>query len=63
MIFIIGTGKVIALSPPKYLYKGRFLKSAAALETASETPKIAFAPRIDLFSLPSNSNIILSISF
>ncbi len=27
MIFIIGTGKVIALSPPKYLYKGRFLKS------------------------------------
>lgn len=36
---------------------------AAAFATASETPKIAFAPNLDLFSVPSKSIINLSIAF
>lgn len=38
-----------------------FLK-APALATANETPKIALAPSLDLFGVPSNFNIISSIA-
>ncbi|KAE9527300.1 hypothetical protein AGLY_012998 [Aphis glycines] len=48
----------------KYLFKIKgmpFLK-APALATANETPKIALAPSLDLFGVPSNFNIISSIA-
>ena len=57
MIFIIGTGNVFAETPPIYLYKGIPNSLAAAFATAKETPKIAFAPNLDLFGVPSKSII------
>ena len=38
-----------------------FFSFAAALATASETPKMALAPRTDLFLVPSIEIICLSI--
>ena len=55
IIFIIGTGICIAPEPPKYLYRGSPASSAAALATAIETAKVAFAPSRALLSLPSKS--------
>jgi len=52
-IFIIGTGSMVALTPPTYLYSGRSQESAAALQTARDTPRIALAPRLPLSSVPS----------
>ena len=46
----------------KYLYNGIFLQFAAALATANDTAKIAFAPSRDLLSRPSNFIIASSIS-
>ena len=53
MTFIIGTGSVRAPGPPRYWKSGRPEASAAARATASDTPRIAFAPRLPLFSVPS----------
>ena len=61
-IFIIGKGNSLAFTPPKYLYRGCPKASAAALATARETPKIAFAPSLPLLGVPSNSIINLSIA-
>ena len=62
IIFIIGTGRVNAELPPIYSYSGIFLLFAAACEIAKETPKMALAPKIHLFSVPSISIIRLSNS-
>ncbi len=63
MIFIIGTGSVLALTPPTYLNNDKPNSSAAAFATASDTPKIAFAPSFDLLGVPSKSIIVLSTRF
>ena len=55
-------GNVLEFIPPRYLYNGIFKKSELALAQASDTPRIAFAPKILLFSLPSSWIIVLSIS-
>jgi len=60
--FIIGTGRTLELIPPRYLYKGMPKDSAAARATAMDTARIALAPSFPLFSVPSRSIIILSIS-
>lgn len=55
MTFIAGTGRTICLVPANsaiYLYNGIPLCTAPALQTASETPKIALAP-----SFAKNSEI------
>ena len=62
MMFIMGTGSTLALAPPRYLYKGSIEAAAAALATAMETPRIAFAPSFFLLSVPSSSIIVLSMS-
>ncbi len=62
-IFIIGTGKVFALTPPTYLYNDIFDSFAAAFATANETPNIALAPSFDLLGVPSRSIIIWSMMF
>ena len=63
MIFIIGTGNVLAETPPTYLYKGIPNSFAAAFATARETPRMALAPNFALFGVPSNSIIVWSIKF
>ena len=63
IIFIIGTGSVLAETPPTYLYKGIPNSFAAALAAAKDTPRIALAPNFDLFGVPSKSIINLSIRF
>ena len=52
-MFIIGTGNLFPLIPPKNLYRGISRAFAAALATAIETAKIAFAPNFDLSFVPS----------
>ena len=59
-MFIIGTGIVFALNPPRYWYKGISRAAAAAFATAIETPRIAFAPSLALFGVPSSSIMALS---
>ena len=54
MIFIIGIGNILALTPPIYLYRGKPALSAAHLAVAKEAPKMAFAPKLPLFLEPSN---------
>ena len=61
-MFIIGIGNVFAFVPPMYLYRLIPSAFAAALATASDTPSVAFAPNLPLFSVPSNSISFLSIS-
>ena len=58
IIFIIGTGKVLALTPPTYLNRDNPNSLAAALATARETPKMALAPNFDLLGVPSKSIIV-----
>src|SRR3954453_2391885 len=53
--FIIGTGSTWAASPRRQRHSGRPSSTAAAWAAASETPRIAFAPRRDLFGVPSRS--------
>jgi len=60
-MFIIGTGRVHAPTPPRYRYNGRPHASAAARATAIEAPRIAFAPSFPLFPVPSRSISIRSI--
>ena len=63
MIFIIGTGNVLAFTPPIYLYNSWLLSIAAALATAKETPSVALAPMFALLGVPSISINLASISF
>ena len=46
---------------PKCLNKAFLLNIAEHFELASETARVALAPRFVLFSLPSKSNKILSV--
>ena len=58
----MGTGNVLAFSPPIYWYSEVLEAAAAALATAKDTPKIALAPSFDLLGVPSKSIMVLSIS-
>ena len=53
--FIIGTGNVVASSPPRWRKSETPASAAAALALASETARIALAPRRPLFGVPSSS--------
>ena len=44
-----------------YLYRATPLWAAPALHTAKETPRIALAPSLDLFSVPSSASMKLSM--
>ena len=54
-MFIIGVGRILPFTPPRYWKSGRPTESAAALATAMETPRIAFAPSLPLLGVPSRS--------
>ena len=60
-MFIIGVGNFFASTPPKYLYKLIPKEFAAAFAHAIDTPRIAFAPRFSLCSVPSNFISVSSI--
>ena len=60
--FIIGTGRTLAPVPPRWRQSGSPASAAAARATASETPRIALAPRRDLFGVPSSSISVWSIA-
>ena len=54
--FIIGTGSTRAASPPRVSgQSGTSGPRPPRVATASETPRIALAPRRDLFGVPSSS--------
>ncbi len=53
--FSIGTGSAFPASPPIQRKSETPLCAAAAFDTASEQPRIAFAPRRLLFGVPSSS--------
>ena len=59
----MGIGIVYILSLFRYSYRGLFLAFDADFATASETPSIEFAPRYDLFGVPSKAIIASSIFF
>ena len=59
-MFIIGVGSTLPFTPPRYWKSGRPTDSAAALATAIDTPRIAFAPSLPLFGVPSSSMRVLS---
>ena len=61
-IFIIGTGNLKSLLSDRYSYSFLFSEIEAAFAIAIDTANIAFAPSLLLFSVPSNSTNILSIS-
>src|ERR1051325_3333843 len=52
MTLAIGTGRTFAFGPPRYLNSGMPIASAAAFAFASDTARIAFAPSLDLVSVP-----------
>ena len=52
--FIIGTGSTRAPAPPRWRHSGSPASAAAAFAAASDTPRIAFAPRRPLFGVPSS---------
>ena len=58
--FIIGTGRMWALSPPRYRHSGWRSSAADAWAAASDTARIAFAPSRDLFGVPSREISIRS---
>ena len=62
-MFIIGTGSLFALTPPRNLYSGMSSEIAAALAQAIDTARIAFAPSFDLSFVPSASIIALSTAY
>ena len=64
-IFINGMGRLYFSPSPslKSLNKGIFLAMALQCAVANDTPKIAFAPKFFLFSVPSISSNLLSICF
>ncbi|KAH3683892.1 hypothetical protein WICPIJ_005137 [Wickerhamomyces pijperi] len=49
-------GSGVSAKSCKCWYNGTFFSAAAALATAKETPKMALAPNLALFGVPSNSN-------
>ena len=55
--FIIGTGRTFASRLPRPIQRKSETpaSAAAAFAVASETPRIAFAPRRPLFGVPSSS--------
>ena len=53
--FSIGTGSVVASSPPRWRKSETPASAAAAFALASETPRIALAPSRPLFGVPSSS--------
>ncbi len=58
-----GHGRITSLLPARsatWRYSGTPLCAAPALQTANETPRIALAPSLLLFSVPSSSSMILS---
>jgi len=59
-MFIIGTGSRCAFGLPRYRNRLSPAESAAALATASDTPRIALAPSCDLSGVPSRSSIFWS---
>ena len=59
--FIMGTGIVLALTPPRYRYSGIPCWAAQARATARDAPRTALAPKRDLFSVPSASRRIRSM--
>ena len=59
-MFIIGTGRRFALTPPRKRYSGSSSAAAAALALAIDTARIAFAPRFDLSFVPSALSIAAS---
>ena len=48
MTLAMGTGRTLALGPPRYLKSGRPSASAAALALARETARMALAPELGL---------------
>ena len=60
--FMSGTGSVTAPVPPTYRKSGSAQASAAARQTAIETPRIALAPSAVFISVPSSSIMRRSIS-
>ena len=62
-MFSIGTGINPPATPPTYLHNGSSWTAAPACRQAIETPSIAFAPRLALFGVPSNSIMTSSIAF
>ncbi|CSI52633.1 Uncharacterised protein [Vibrio cholerae] len=65
MMFIIGRGientPGVPFSSAMCSYRGMPFAAAAAFAFARETARIAFAPKFDLFSVPSRSIMIWSI--
>ncbi|MNW19455.1 hypothetical protein D3C71_2194510 [compost metagenome] len=61
MMFIIGTGMEywpgVPFSSAMWAYSGMPLAWAAALAAARDTARMALAPRMALFSVPSSSII------
>ena len=62
-MFIIGTGRIFDFFEPRYLKSEIDFSMDADFAHANETPKIEFAPNLDLFEVPSNSIIFSSIFF
>ena len=60
--FMSGTGSTFESSPPIQRKSGTALWAAAAFATASEQPRIAFAPRRLFVGVPSSSTSTRSIS-
>ena len=59
----MGTGNVYELLLLRYSNNCILLFFADAFAVAKETPKIAFAPSLDLFSVPSRLINKLSMAF
>ena len=63
IMFIIGSGSDGLLVPvifAIYCHNGKPSELACALATANDTDRIALAPKLDLLSVPSRSNITWS---
>src|SRR5918996_4008301 len=58
--FRSGVGSRCADGPPRYRYSGRPRSAEAAWATASDTPRMAFAPSFDLSEEPSASSMTRS---
>src|SRR6266852_2919717 len=54
-MFIIGTGRRGPCSVASHIQSGLSAAEAAARAAASETPRMAFAPKRDLFAVPSSA--------
>ncbi len=61
-MFIIGTGSTRESGPPRYRYSGTPSDSAPARALASDTARMALAPRLALFGVPSSSIMAASMA-